>query len=82
MLTVVVKELWDQVNMGQDHASAAVALEAKLIESLAKSELAFWFLERLDVRRAKLTKEYSRPAQADQGTCSTCCQRPMLDKER
>lgn len=40
ILTVVVQELGDQVYMGQDHASAAVALEAKLIKSLAKSELA------------------------------------------
>lgn len=34
--TVVVEELGDEVDVGQQHSPAAVALQAKLVKSLAR----------------------------------------------
>ena len=36
MLTVVVEELFDEVDVCQDHSTAAIALELKLVEGLAE----------------------------------------------
>lgn len=35
LLTVVVEQLGDEVDVGQDHAPAAVTLQAELVQSLA-----------------------------------------------
>lgn len=35
MLTVVLEELNDEINVGQHHSSAAVSLEADIVESLS-----------------------------------------------
>ena len=35
-LTVVVEELFDEVDVCQDHSTAAIALELKLVEGLAE----------------------------------------------
>lgn len=34
--TVVVEELFDEVDVSQDHATAAITLELKLVEGLAE----------------------------------------------
>ena len=69
LIDVVVEELGDEVDMSEDHATAAISLEAQSVKGLSIYTRSYFLVLRITWHRHPL-------AQEDRGRRSTCYRQP------